>query len=199
MADSSFFDAPTSPFDDDETVGQRIAKIMSPTSASELVGPPPDSPPPHRPGVSTPLTGNLGCSPLAGGCQEPGHRAGSTAYNTPQQSPHWRLATGGTTLCDGCQPPPRRWCGADISPAAPVQPQALGVQPASRAGAPQQVNPGTIIRDLNGRPAGYHLSTLSASRPGFTAAQWRNRPVGVQPQVGPGPMMPAGMGKRIGI
>ena len=157
--------------DDDLTMKQRIAQIISPTSAADLVGPPPDSPPPHQPGQSTPLTGTLAAAPSQAVAKNQDTAQGRTAYNTPQQSPIGGLATAARPYATGVSRPPDDGAVRSISPAAPVQPASTGgVQPASLAGAPQQVNPGTIIRDLNGRPAGSILSTLSASE--FATLNW---------------------------
>ena len=79
----------------------------------------------------------------------------------------------------------------------------IAVHPPEKLGAgnaPQPASTGTtsgglrtVIRDLNGKPAGSPLSYLSASRPSF-GAQGTQQASSLQPQVGPAPLMPAGMG-----
>lgn len=94
-----------------------LRKIISPTSAAELVGPPPDSPPAHQPGQSTPLTGNLAAAPRQAIAKNLDTALGRQAYNT--QSP-----IGGLT---GTSNPPD---GGNVrSIVNPVQP-AQSAQPA---------------------------------------------------------------------
>ena len=83
MADSSFFDAPTSPFDDDESVRQQLSKIMSPTDANDLVPkpPPPDVAPVTQPGATTPLTGSLNYAPREAIAKNLDTPIGRTSYN----------------------------------------------------------------------------------------------------------------------
>lgn len=124
---SSYFDQPVSPLSDDETVSQRIGKIMSPTSAAELVGPPPDSPPPHQPGQSTPLTGTLARAPLQAVAKNLDKPESMGSYNTPQN------LTGVST------PPDDGNVRSIVSPQS-VQP-AQGIRPAQPIQPAQQVRP----------------------------------------------------------
>ena len=68
-----------------------LRKIISPTSAAELVGPPPDSPPPHQPGQSTPLTGTLSQASARICCKKLGHRSRTAILQHPTAVTHWRL------------------------------------------------------------------------------------------------------------
>src|ERR1700755_466426 len=56
--------------------------IVSPASAHQLVGPPPDAPPQHQPGQSTPLTGTLATAPSQAVAK---NRDTGTGYNVPLQ------------------------------------------------------------------------------------------------------------------
>jgi hypothetical protein len=126
-----------------------LAKIMSPSSAAQLVGPPPDSPPAHQPGVSTPLTGTLAAAPSQAVAKNMDTASGRQAYNTPQQSPIGGLATGVSN-------PPN---GGDVNSIVnPVQPAPIAartaVQPANtgRFGV-QQVQPAVSPTNMGLPPA----------------------------------------------
>ncbi len=48
---------------EDEETSRILQGMISPAEAQRLVKPPPDSPPPSRPGESTPVTGSLAGKP----------------------------------------------------------------------------------------------------------------------------------------
>ena len=166
--------------DGGDDLSRSIARIMSPTPAAALVPPPPDVAPKTAPGVSTPQTGSLNYAPLHDTAKNMDTPAGRAQYST---SPIGAL---GQPYATGTSRPPDNGDVRTISPA--VQPVG-SVQPASTNTTSGGVK--TVIRDLNGRPAGSPLSYLSASRPSF-GAQGTQQASSVQPQVGP--LMPAGMG-----
>jgi hypothetical protein len=76
--------------DDQEDESSRLLKkILSPAEAQSLVMPPPDHPPASGPGVSTPLTGNLGRAPTQATPSRQGlagYFAGGDASSPPDRS-----------------------------------------------------------------------------------------------------------------
>ena len=111
--------------------------------------------------------------------------ASDTAQSTPQ--------TG--SLAYPPQQAQPKISGPPMLPGIATPPEKLGA-----GNAPQPASTGTtsgglrtVIRDLNGKPAGSPLSYLSASRPSF-GAQGNQQASSLQPQVGPAPLMAAGIG-----
>src|ERR1700674_3945009 len=78
--------------DEGDDLSRSIAKVLSPTPAAQLVGPPPDSPPPTQPGGSTHRTGTLAYAPKEAVAKNKHTAEGRQSYNPPQQSPIGGLA-----------------------------------------------------------------------------------------------------------
>jgi hypothetical protein len=190
MADYSFFDGPTSPFGDDESFRQQLRKIISPTDANDLVPkmtpPPPDAPPPHQPGQSTPLTGSLAYAPRESVAKNLDTQAGRGSYNL--------------------QP-----AAQSMQPAQPLaQVQPLGQNASSPGNPSQPVSTRTtanglraVVRDLNGTPAGSPLSTMQpaggSTSPLQPTSGLANNVSPVRPaQPGLSPLMPAN-NSRFGV
>lgn len=137
-----------------------LAGIMSPTSAAELVGPPPDSPPPHEAGRTTPLTGTLAAAPREAVAKNMDTALGRTAYNT-------RMDTGNYDPRDPAQMDTRN-----------AVPGAARMTLASNAIAPQNAT-GT-----SNPPNGGYVNSISQAQPVQQAQQVRPAQQ-VQPTVSP--------------
>lgn len=184
IADSSFFDAPTSPFDE-ESIGQRLRKIISPADASDLVpkmsSSPPDSAPAHQPGQSTPLTGSLDYAPREAIPKNLDTQAGRGSYNVQPAQPLQQ---------------PLRPYASPMAGGLPSQPLSTGTTANGLK---------TVVRDLNGNPAGSFSSTMPAQPGGGSTAMLQptsglaNNVSPVRPaQPGLSPIMPANTG-RLGV
>ena len=131
--DSSYFDPPpTSPFDDDLTLGQKLGQTFSPASAQSLVPSPPDAPPQTQPGRSTPQTGSLATPPQQAVAKNLDTAAGRQSYNVQPAQP--------VSSPSGVQP-------VNQNPVAANTPQPAG--PPARPDGRR-----VVVRDLNGNPAG---------------------------------------------
>jgi hypothetical protein len=157
MADSGFLD-------EGEGLNSMLAGIVSPQSADALVGPPPDSPPPSQPGVSTQRTGNLAAAPKQAIAKNQ-----DTAIGRAQYTGVSRPANDGFGATTSVQPA----AAQPIQPAQPVRP-AQGVQPAQPMQAAQPIQPAQVNPD-----------PTSSLRPGGTSPMPALPQTGLQPVQGP--------------
>lgn len=128
-----------------------LRKIISPTSAAELVGPPPDAPPPHEAGRSTPLSGSLSYAPKEAVAKNLDTAAGRQSYNSPIGG----LATGVSN------PPDNGNVRSIVSPTQSVQP-ARPVQQAQPMQSAQQVRPQGLQQVQAARVQAYNNSAAPA-------------------------------------
>src|ERR1700691_5694783 len=108
--------------------------------------------------------------------------ASDTAQSTPQ--------TG--SLSYPPQQAQPKISGPPMLPGIATPPEKLGAGNAPQPVSTTGINSGgrqTVIRDLNGKPAGSPLSYLAASRSGFAGLQ-----SAVLPQAGSSPLVPGGSG-----
>ncbi len=184
MSTSAYFSTPASLSgdDDDLTLKQRIGRVISPASASDLVGPPPDVAPQHQPGTSTPLTGNLAAAPKEAVAKNLDTQAGRGTYNVQPAA----QALG---------PPQQGSNGSQFATADnALRPASTSLTPGGRV---------AVVRDLNGRPAGSSLSTMQPAggsmSPLQSSSTLANNVSPVRPaQPGLSPLMPANSG-RFGV
>lgn len=118
-------------YDDGEGLNSMLAGVVSPASAAQLVGPPPDSPPQTAPGQTTPQTGTLARPPqhsIAKNLDTPQGRAQYSGVSRP--------ANGGYVTSTAV--PAQEGVKPAIQQAQPMQPAS--VQP-GQAIQPAQVNP----------------------------------------------------------
>jgi hypothetical protein len=190
MADSSFFDASTSPFDNDESIRQQLSKIISPADASDLVpkmtSPPPDSPPASAPGQSTPRTGSLDYAPREAVPKNLDTQMGRTSYNVQPAAQPIQPAQSLQQVQS------LRQNGSPVAAAGnPSQPASTGTTASGLR---------TVIKDLNGTPAGSPLSMLQPAggsmSPLQPASGSANNVLPVRPaQPGVSPIVPANTGR----
>lgn len=119
--------------DDSDDLSRSIAKVMSPTPAAQLVGPPPDIAPKTAPGVSTPQTGTLNYAPIHAVAKNMDTAAGRQQYSTAQMQGVSRPPNDGVVNSISQAP-----VSSAVSPIAPIK---SAVQPIVPQGQPQPVNP----------------------------------------------------------
>jgi hypothetical protein len=150
--------------DDSDSFNGMLAKTVSPISAAEIVGPPPDAAPASQPGVSTQRTGNLAAAPKQAVAKNQ-----DTAIGRAQYTGVSRPANDGFGATTSVQPA----AAQPIQSAQPVRP-AQGVQPAQPIQAAQPIQPAQVNPD-----------PTSSLRPGGTSPMPALPQAGLQPVQGP--------------
>lgn len=171
-----------------------LAKLVSPTPAADLVGPPPDSAPAHQPGRSTPLTGTLSYAPTQAVAKNRDTAEGQRAYSSPISS---RLDIGNAD--------PRRSVQLDTRNAIPGQAQITPASQAYNTGVSNPPDGGAVTSISQAASPVQPLQQVQAARQNsYNASPAGQAANAVQPvmpaQIGTGgaqPVLPAGQARQV--